>query len=67
MLILFLLGALVLIGIYNTIYGTNQRESQFVFFVISIGCFVISLGFFMAFDYTYLTYQFMYIHHLGIN
>jgi len=67
LLILLLLGALILIGIYNFIYGTNHRDSQLVFFVISIGCFTISTGFFITFDYTSLTYQFMSINNLGVN
>ena len=67
LLILRLLGAVILIGIYNLIYGTNHRDSQIVFFIISIWCFIISLGFFIAFDYTYLTYQFMCITNLGVN
>jgi NADH:ubiquinone oxidoreductase subunit 4 (subunit M) len=67
LLILLLLGTLVLIGIYNFIYGTNHRDSQLVVFVISICCFIISTGFFITFDYTSLTYQFMSINNLGVN
>ncbi len=67
LLILLLLGTLLVIGVYNVIYGTDHRGSQVAFFVVSIWCFIFSLGFFIAFDYTYLTYQFMYIHKLGIN
>ena len=67
LLILLLFGAVILIGIYNLIYGTNHRDSQIVFFIISIWCFIISLGFFIAFDYTYLMYQLMYITNLGVN
>ena len=67
LLILLLLGVLLVIGIYNVIYSTNHRGPQVAFFVVSIWCFVFSLGFFIAFDYTYLTYQFIYIHNLGVN
>ena len=67
LLLIVLSGVLIVIGIYNLIYGTNHRDSQLVVFIITIGCFVISLGFFIAFDYTYLTYQFMCINSLGSN